>query len=71
MKTALLGLALLLTTACESAPKKGSEPSATEQTGTREKKTTFGRAVQSARDVDSSSKARNEEMEKQLHDVTE
>jgi len=71
MKMVSFVLALLLLTACNSAPKNSTGSSPNEEGGSGEKKTSFGRAVKSARDLNKNSAARTEEMEKQLHDATE
>lgn len=71
MKIILLGLTLLLLTACESSSKEKTESAPEQATGSKEKKTTLGKAVQSARDVNSTSEARTRDLEKELNDVTE
>jgi hypothetical protein len=72
MKILLLGLALLFLTACESAPKEESESTPVKDTrGAGEKKTTFGKGVQSARDLNSASEARGRDVERQLQEGAE
>jgi hypothetical protein len=71
MKLLILALGLILLASCDSAHKDTTESSAPEQQSSREKKTSFGKAVQRARDLDDTSKARNKELDKQLHDATE
>ena len=71
MKIVLLAFGLVLLGACESAPKNATDASSPEQHSTKEKKTSFGKAVQKARDLDDASNARNEEMGKQVRDATE